>query len=146
MPTPSSAIATDLPRTEIVRRRPRPGLLAAGVVLFLTGYLSDIGFTYGYHHEPAYTAFIPLVGPFIQMSQHYGLDGPAVNTGSTDADNRINKNIDTANTTIHDLAIVGCAFSAALQISGATLALTGALLKRKITRYAAAPGGLIMRF
>jgi hypothetical protein len=121
-------------------------MLAAGIVLFVAGWVGDIGFTYGYHHEPAYTAFIPLAGPFIQMTQHYGLDGPPVNTGIASADMRINQNLDTTNTTIRALAISGCVLSAVFQIGGLSLAIAGAVAKRKITRYALSASGVGLRF
>jgi len=145
-PTPTSSVVSTTPRTDIAYVRPRPGLLAAGLVLFVAGWAADIGFTYGYHHDPAYTSLIPLVGPFIQMTQHYGLDGPAINTGSSDADARINRNLDTANTTIRALAITGAAVSALLQVAGLSLTLAGALTRRKVTRYALSGSGATLRF
>jgi hypothetical protein len=98
--------------------------------------MGDVGFTYGYNHEPEWTSLIPIAGPFIQMGQHYGLDGPPVNTGSPDADARINKNLATADSTIHGLAITGEVIAAVLQLGGLALTLAGAVLQRKISIYA----------
>jgi hypothetical protein len=135
-----------VPRTDIIYRRPRPGLLAGGIVLFVAGWVADIGFTYGYDHQPASTSLIPLVGPFIQLSESYGLDGPAVNTGSAEADDRINKNLDRSNSTIRGLAITGAVVSGAMQLTGLALTIAGAVTKRKITHYALGALGGRFRF
>jgi len=137
-PTPGTTLTSPsaLPKTEIVYRRPRTGLLVAGLVLFVTGWVTDIGFTYGYNHQPATTSLIPIAGPFIQMTEQYGLDGPPVNTGSTDADARVNKNLDTANSTIRGLALTGAAICGVMQLAGLALTIAGIATKRKTTRYA----------
>ncbi len=148
VPTPASTPAsTIMPRTEVTYRRPRTGLLAAGLVLFVAGYAADVGFTYGYDHQPGWTSLIPVVGPFIQMGQPYGLDGPAVDTGNVEADARVTRNLDTANKTIRALALTGEAVVGALQLAGVALIIAGAVTKRKLTRYArSAPGGVAVSF
>ena len=122
--------------TDIAYRRPRTSLLSAGLALFTAGYLADIGFTYGYKHQPAWTSLLPIAGPFIQLTQTYGLDGPPVDTGSSDADARANKTLADANSTLRALAITGAVFSGVAQVAGLALTIAGAATKRKVTRYA----------
>ncbi len=138
-PSPGPALSTSAPHTEIVLRRPRPGLLAAGLVLFAVSYGATIGVTYGYDHQPATTSLIPFVGPFLQMTEKYGLEGPPVDTGSAEADARVTQNIDSANDTIRSLALAGAAISGIFQLTGLALTIAGAVTKRKITRYALSP-------
>jgi hypothetical protein len=132
--------AAPVPQTSIRYRRPHVSLLAAGLASFVAGWMGDVGFTYGYNHEPEWTSLIPIAGPFIQMTQHYGLDGPPVNTGNPDADARITKNLDTADHTIRGLSIAGETFAAVLQLTGVALTIAGAVMKRRIAVYAV--GGL----
>ena len=112
-------------------RRPRTGILVAGVALFVGGYLGDVGFTYGYDHQPAGTSLIPLAGPWLQLGQHYGLSGPPVDTGSLEADARAQRTIDQANTTIRGLALSGQIISGLMQATGVVLVLVGAVLKKR---------------
>ena len=125
-------------RREVVYERPRVGLLAGGLTLFVVGWTADIGFTYGYGHEPAWTSLIPIAGPFIQLTQTYGLDGPAIDTGSSDADARAQKTLDSANGTIKALAFTGAIICGLAQITGLALTIAGAATKRKVSRHASA--------
>jgi hypothetical protein len=121
-------------------KRPHPGLLAGGLVLFVGGYVADIAFTYGYDHEPGWTSLIPIAGPFIQLTQTYGLDGPPVDTGNPEADARIRRNVDDANSTIRGLALAGAAIAGVAQIAGLGLIIAGAVVKgRKVHQFASMP-------
>jgi hypothetical protein len=62
-----------------------------------------------------------------------------VNTGSADADARVTKNLDTANSVIRGLALSGAAICGLLQLVGLALTIAGIATKRKTTRYAAGP-------
>jgi hypothetical protein len=123
-----------------VLKRPRVSLLTSGLVLFAAGWTADIGFTYGYAHEPAWTSLIPFAGPFIQLTEKYGLDGPPVDTGSSDADARAQKTIDNANSTIRGLAFTGAIVCAVAQLTGLGLTIAGAATRRKVMRYVDASG------
>lgn len=142
----SAAAAVGARRAETIYRRPRASLLASGSVLFAAGWVADIGFTYGYGHEPAWTSLIPFAGPFIQLTERYGLDGAPIDTGSVDADARANKTLDSANNTIRGLAFTGAILSGVAQLTGLALIIAGAATKRKVTRYVDARGTLRLRF
>jgi hypothetical protein len=133
---PSDATPTQTVRYSQQRRW---GLFAAGLVLFLVGYGADIGLTYGFGHTPSYTSLIPIVGPFIQMGQSYGLDGPPINSGDPEYDRKITNQIDSGNSVIRSLVYAGLAVDAVLQLGGATMAILGATLKRPVRTYAVGP-------
>ncbi len=147
MPPPAPRPAVDLTspsvlvsgRRDVAYQRPRVGLLVGGVALFVAGWTADIGFTYGYGHEPGWTSLIPIAGPFIQLTQTYGLDGPPIDTGSSDADARAGKTLDSANATIKALAFTGAIICGLAQITGLALTIAGAATKRKTSRHASAP-------
>jgi hypothetical protein len=142
-PPPAIVEPPKASRIEIVSRKPRWSLIGGGIGVFLLGYLGDIGVTYGFHHDPGYTSAIPLVGPFLQLSQHYGLDGPPFDTGDKTVDAKMTKRIDDANHVITQLAQAGAAIAGVMQIGGAVMAVLGATLKKTVRRYAGAPGPTI---
>ena len=123
------------PGTPRYTQKRRWGLFAAGVVLFLAGYVTDIGLTYGFGHTPGYTSAIPLVGPFIQMSQHYGLDGPPIDSGDPAYDRKITGQIDSANSTIRALVYTGLAAGAVVQLGGAAMLIAGVSAKKVVREY-----------
>ncbi len=49
-----------------VEMRPRYGLLAAGLAIFGASWIMDISLTYSLAHNPAWEAWIPLIGPLLQ--------------------------------------------------------------------------------
>ena len=113
------------PRDEELGPR-RFGLMAGGLVLFVAGYAADAGVTYGFHHEPAGTSLIPLIGPLIQCGEHYGYSGPMVQTGNVDFDRQMNAQIEQASTLIATVTYVGLALDFAGQLAGLVMAVTGA--------------------
>jgi hypothetical protein len=126
---PAAVVAPPEPDQIGVRpRRPRWLLVGAGVALFLLGYLGDIGATYGYHHEPGATSAIPLVGPFLQAGQRYGLDGPPVDSGDPAYDMKETKRLSDASALITSAAVASAVLAGVAQLAGATLAILGGVL------------------
>jgi hypothetical protein len=137
-PRPTPPPATVVPPATAappVRRRPNVELVSSGAALLGAGWLADIGFTYGYDHHPASTSLIPLAGPWIQLSQRYGLDGPPINTGSATADASAKQTVDSADRTIRGLAFAGEITSGLMQAAGLALAVAGAITKGKPRRF-----------
>ncbi len=120
---------------ERIRKVRRWGLFSAGAILFLGAYGADIGMTYGFLHQPSTNSLIPLVGPLVQYTDHFGLDGPPVNTGSADADRKITSTITLANTAIQYVDFVLLGVDAALQFIGATMMIVGVATKNTIVTY-----------
>ncbi|MEO6953783.1 MAG: hypothetical protein ABI321_18420 [Polyangia bacterium] len=131
VPLHGSVESTNYPHDEWVSRRPKTGVLVAGVALLLGGYLGDVGFTYGYNHQPAGTSLIPVAGPWLQLGQHVGLSGPPIDTGLPDSDARAQKTVDDANRDLRALARSGEVISGLMQAAGVVMIVVGAALKRR---------------
>ena len=152
--TPTIAVAKPTPKLELqasepdrlnlserpthferIRKKRKWNLFTAGAILFLGAYAGNIAMTYGFTHQPATNSLIPLAGPLIQYTDHFGLDGPPVNTGSADADRKIMSTINLANTAIMyvDYALLGV--DAFFQFIGATLMIVGVATKNTIVTY-----------
>jgi hypothetical protein len=105
-------------------RERRWGLFGGGLALFLVGYALDLGLTYGVGHSPAGEAFIPVVGPLVQMGDSWAMV-PRAATGNAQADAQAQPQIDGANHTIQSVAYAVLAVDFALQLAGATMATVG---------------------
>jgi hypothetical protein len=95
--------------------RPITGLWVAGLVVFVTSWLTHIGVTAGFDGPRTTTAAIPLAGPWIQFDQPFANDS--------------NKLIGQAL----------LATSGVVQIAGAAMLVLGVSIWRKETRYSKAP-------
>ena len=120
------------PNDEWTSRRPKTTVLATGLALLISGYLGDVGFTYGYDHQPAGTSLIPIAGPWLQLGQHYGLSGPPVDTGLPASDARAQQTVDDANHNIRALARSGEVACGLMQAAGVVMIVVGAVLKRRV--------------
>jgi hypothetical protein len=121
------------PRQMITEYQPRWGLIIAGLTVFAVAYVSDIAFTYGFNHQPAWESLIPVAGPLIQTSDSFpSLDGA------------------------EGVARFFLIWDFIGQATGATLALLGAVLQKKVNVYTQAgpnrvawyptPRGVAIRF
>jgi hypothetical protein len=129
-PAPPPAVLltpTPPPQPEYeTRREHRWGLFGGGLALFLAGYALDIGISYGLDHHPAATAFIPVIGPLVQMGDSWAMVAPS-NSGNAQVDAEANARIDSINHTIQTAAIAVLAVDFVLQLAGTTMAVIGAV-------------------
>ena len=95
--------------------RPITGLWVAGLIIFVTGWVTDIGVTAGFDGARTTTAAIPVAGPWIQFGQPFANDSNQLLAQSL-------------------LAIDGI-----VQIAGAAMLILGVSIWRKETRYSSAP-------
>jgi hypothetical protein len=140
VPPPAMPPPPTTPTVKYVMKR-RWGLFAAGTTLLVAAWMTDVGLTYGFGHQPGWTSIIPIVGPFIQMSETFGLQGPPINSGDPAYDRKINGMIDDGNTIIRALVYTGLAVDVAFQLAGVTMMVCGATLKRPKAVYASTPPG-----
>lgn len=122
-------------------------MFGGGLALFLVGYGIDIGASYGVGHQPAATSLIPIAGPLVQLGDSWAMIAPS-NSGNPMVDGPANQRIDSANRAIQAAAYAVLAVDCAMQLTGVTLAIVGAVGRspRSYAWIAPAPGGVAVRF
>lgn len=122
-------------------------MFGGGLALFLVGYGLDIGASYGLGHQPAATSLIPIAGPLVQLGDSWAMIAPS-NSGNPMVDGPANQRIDAANRAIQTAAYAVLAVDCAIQLTGVTLAIVGAVGRspRSYAMVAPAPGGVAVRF
>src|SRR4051794_9636610 len=83
--------------TVTVTRHRRWGMFSGGLVLFTTGYVVDVGASYGIGNPKASHSAIPLVGPLVQMGDSWGLKQSAPSTGNAQIDQQVNAQVTQVN-------------------------------------------------
>jgi hypothetical protein len=122
-------------RNDIIESHPRRwGLMSGGLSLFAVAYAADAGVTYGFHHDPAGVSLIPVIGPLVQMGDHYGYQGPSVTTPDPSFNKQTNDQIQSASTLISTVTYVGLAVDFAAQLAGVTMAIVGAATHKTVLR------------
>jgi hypothetical protein len=110
-------------------KRPRWGLFGGGLALFLAGWAADVGAAYGVPGGVSSHAWIPLVGPLIQMGDKWGIDPKTMHTGNVQVDAQIDSRAAQVNSSIQDAAYAVLAIDFGLQLAGAVMAIVGVSTK-----------------
>lgn len=124
--------------TVVVEERRRWGLFGGGLALFLVGYGANIGVAYGVPNSNPGHAFIPLVGPLVQMGDRFAVAVPAP-TGNAQVDQMITTRAAEVNGTIQNAAYAILAVDFAMQLAGLTMAIVGAATKTTSVTYEKSP-------
>jgi hypothetical protein len=124
--------------TVIVEQKRRWGLFGGGLALFLVGYAANIGVAYGVPNSNPGHAFIPLVGPLVQMGDKFAIEVPAP-TGNAQVDQMITTRAAEVNGTIQNAAYAVLAIDFAMQLAGLTMAIVGAATKTTSVTYEKSP-------
>jgi hypothetical protein len=135
-------------RDQLIESHPRRfGLMGGGLALLVASWIADIGVAYGLHAGGSSRSLIPLVGPMIQLSDHYGYQGQIPTTGNARTDMQIAAQVGQANSLIQGITYAALGIDLALQLTGAALAIAGAVSRRAtFTRVASRATGLAVRF
>jgi hypothetical protein len=111
------------------RKKPRWGLFGGGLALFLAGWAADLGATYGVPGGVSNHAWIPLVGPLVQMGDKWGIDPRTQHTGNPQVDSQIDSRAAQLNSTIQNVAYAVLAIDFGIQLAGTVMAIVGASTK-----------------